>query len=95
MSGLHTTTGTALRPAHLVSGQGLTYRLSDEIEGLWRELPRTSGHRSTKTLAKSHNLRVALIALEAGAAMDPRAAESSDGRRDGAGPGTQQEMARA
>jgi quercetin dioxygenase-like cupin family protein len=51
------------------------YRLSDEIDGLWHDLPRTSGHRSAKTLAKSHNLRVALIALDAGAAMDPQAVD--------------------
>ena len=69
----HTTTGTTRRPAHVVSGQGLTYRLPDEIDDLWRDLPRTSGHRAAKTLAKSDNLRVALIALEAGTVMEPQA----------------------
>src|SRR5215472_7625048 len=73
MSAPHITTGTARRPAHTVSGQGLMYRLSDEIDGLWHDLPRTSGHRSAKTLVKSHNLRVALIALDAGTTMDPQA----------------------
>jgi quercetin dioxygenase-like cupin family protein len=75
----HTTTGTTRRPAHTVSGQGLTYHLLDEIESLWRDLPRTSGHRSAKTLAKSDNLRVALIALDAGAAMDPQAVAGGAG----------------
>jgi quercetin dioxygenase-like cupin family protein len=70
----HTTTGTARRPGHLVSGQGLTYHLPDEIEGLWHDLPRTSGRRSAKTLAKSANLRVALVALDAGTTMHPKAA---------------------
>ncbi len=73
MTQSHTTTGTSRRPAHLLSGQGLTYRLRDEINGLWQDLPRTSGQRSAKTLAKADNLRVALITLEAGAMMDPRA----------------------
>src|ERR1051325_10998262 len=69
----HTTTGTTRRPAHLVSGQGLTYRLTDEIDSLWQDLPRTSGQRSAKTLAKSDNLRIALVALDAGTSMDPQA----------------------
>ncbi len=73
MTQSHTTSGTSRRPAHLLSGQGLTYRLPDEISSLWQDLPRTSGQRSAKTLAKADNLRVALIALEAGAMMDPRA----------------------
>jgi quercetin dioxygenase-like cupin family protein len=70
----HATTGTTRRPARFVSGQGLTYRLPDEIDGLWQDLPRTSGGRSAKTLAKSDNLRVALIGLETGTTMDPQAA---------------------
>jgi quercetin dioxygenase-like cupin family protein len=70
----HATSGTARRPAHLVSGQGLTFRLTDEIDSLWQDLPRTSGQRSAKTLAKSDNLRIALVALDAGIVMDPQAA---------------------
>jgi quercetin dioxygenase-like cupin family protein len=69
----HTTTGTARRPAHGLSGQGLTYRMPEEIDSLWKDLPRTSGRRSAKTLAKSDNLRVALVALDAGTTMDPQA----------------------
>jgi hypothetical protein len=32
--------------------------IADEIDTLWQDLPRTSGRRSAKTLAKSDNLRV-------------------------------------
>jgi quercetin dioxygenase-like cupin family protein len=47
--------------------------LTDEIDSLWQDLPRTSGQRSAKTLAKSGNLRIALVALDAGTIMDPQA----------------------
>jgi quercetin dioxygenase-like cupin family protein len=69
----HTTNGTASRAARSLSGQGLIYRLSTEIAGLKRDLGHTSGNRAAKTLAKAHNLRVALITLRAGATLDPHA----------------------
>ena len=69
----HATSGTAERAARPLSGQGLTFRLADEIRGLRRDLGRTSGGRAAKTLAKSGGLRVALVLLQSGAALDPQA----------------------
>jgi quercetin dioxygenase-like cupin family protein len=69
----HTTNGSTSRAPRSLSGQGLTYKLSTEIEGLKRDLVHTSGNRAAKTLAKAHNLRVTLITLGAGASLDPHA----------------------
>jgi quercetin dioxygenase-like cupin family protein len=69
----HTTNGTSSRAPRSLSGQGLTFKLSTEIEGLKRDLLHTSGNRAAKTLAKAHNLRVTLITLGAGATLDPHA----------------------
>ena len=69
----HTTNGSSSRAPRSLSGQGLTYTLSTEIEGLKRDLVHTSGNRAAKTLAKAHNLRVTLITLGAGATLDPHA----------------------
>ena len=69
----HMTTGTARRPAHQLSGDGLVFRLSDEIDALRRDLRASSGQRSAKTLAKTGNLRVTLVVLEANAALEPEA----------------------
>src|SRR5919201_2418473 len=44
----HATTGTPSRPAHPLSGQGLAYRLTEEIERLRSELDHTSGGRAAK-----------------------------------------------
>ncbi len=70
----HATTGTADRPAHPLSGQGLTFRLADEIRSLRDDIGRTSGGRAAKTLAKAAGLRVTLTLLQAGTRMDPQAA---------------------
>jgi quercetin dioxygenase-like cupin family protein len=69
----HTTNGTSSRAPRSLSGQGLTFRLSTEIDGLKHDLLHTSGNRAAKTLAKAHNLRVTLITLGAGATLDPHA----------------------
>lgn len=69
----HTTTGTERRPAHQLSGGGLVFRLSDEIDELRSDLRASSGHRSAKTLAKTGNLRVTLVVLEANASLEPEA----------------------
>ena len=69
----HMTTGTDRRAAHSLSGDGLMFRFSDEIEELRQDLARSSGQRSAKTLAKAGNLRVTLICLEAEATIQPEA----------------------
>jgi quercetin dioxygenase-like cupin family protein len=56
-----------------VSGSGLVFRLAEEIQELRRDLARSSGRRSAKTLAKSGGLRVTLVLLDANATMAPEA----------------------
>jgi hypothetical protein len=70
----HTTTGTARRPAHLLSGPGLTFALEDEARQLAADLAKSSGGRAAKTLAKAAGLRVTLVQLEAGRTLMPEAA---------------------
>jgi quercetin dioxygenase-like cupin family protein len=70
----HATSGTEQREAHPLSGQGLVFRLADEIRGLRDDLGRASGGRAAKTLAKSDGLRVTLVLLRAGVTLDPQAA---------------------
>jgi quercetin dioxygenase-like cupin family protein len=70
------TTGTERRSAHPLSGQGLIFRLSDEIAELRQDLSKSSGQRTAKTLAKSGGLRITLVVLDANATMSP---EASDG----------------
>src|SRR5437016_13940706 len=72
-SSSHMTSGTERRPAHALSGEGLVFRLADEIDELRKELSRSSGHRSAKTLAKSGGLRVTLVVMEANSTMMPEA----------------------
>ncbi len=72
----HTTSGTERRPAHQLSGDGLKFRLRDEIDQLRQDLKTSSGQRSAKTLAKSGGLRVTLVVMDANASMNP---ESSNG----------------
>src|SRR5207237_1923696 len=72
----HMTSGTDRREARPLSGDGLVYRLGDEIQELRRDLTRSSGQRSAKTLAKAGGLRVTLVCLDANATMSP---EASDG----------------
>jgi quercetin dioxygenase-like cupin family protein len=69
----HATSGTAERAAHPLSGQGLLFRLADEVRSLRSDLGRTSGGRAGKTLAKSDGLRVTLVLLQSGVTLDPQA----------------------
>jgi len=69
----HATSGTALRPARPLSGQGLVFRLADELRSLRGELASTSGGRAGKTLAKFGGLRVTLVLLQSGVTLDPQA----------------------
>jgi len=69
----HMTTGTERRPARVLSGDGLLFRLKDEIHELRQDLSRSSGQRSAKTLAKAGGLRVTLIYLDANATISPEA----------------------
>jgi len=72
----HMTTGTQRRPARVVSGHDLVFRLANEIQELRKDLNRSSGQRSAKTLAKVGGLRVTLVYLDANATLSP---ESHDG----------------
>jgi quercetin dioxygenase-like cupin family protein len=72
----HMTTGTDRREARALSGGGLVYQLTDELQQLRQDLTRSSGQRSAKTLAKSGGLRATLVCLDANATMSP---ESSSG----------------
>jgi quercetin dioxygenase-like cupin family protein len=72
----HMTTGTERRAAHTLSGEGLVFRLSDEIQQVRQDLSRASGQRSAKTLAKAGRLRVTLVCMEANTTLSP---EASDG----------------
>ena len=74
----HQTTGTARRAAHQLSGEGLRFRLREEIEQLRQDLNKSSGQRSAKTLTKAGMLRVTLVVMEANASMNP------EGSRGGA-----------
>src|SRR5690348_13794160 len=69
----HSTTGTERRPSHVLSGEGLVFRLADEIEEVRKDLSRSSGQRSAKTLAKSGGLRVTLVCMEPNSTMSPEA----------------------
>jgi quercetin dioxygenase-like cupin family protein len=69
----HTTNGSSRRTARSVSAQGMIFRVASEIQSLKQDLPQTTGGRAAKTLAKSRNLRVALITLRSGSTIDPHA----------------------
>ena len=73
MASAHVTTGTERRPSHALSGDGLVFRLADEIDALRQDLSRSSGQRSAKTVAKTRGLRLTLVVLEANATMAPEA----------------------
>jgi quercetin dioxygenase-like cupin family protein len=73
MTSAHVTTGTERRQSHALSGDGLVFRLADEIDALRQDLSRSSGQRSAKTLAKTRGLRLTLVVLEANATMAPEA----------------------
>lgn len=72
----HTTSGTDRRAPHTLSGEGLVFRLADEIAELRQDLNRSSGQRSAKTLAKIGGLRLTLVYMEKNATLSP---EASDG----------------
>jgi quercetin dioxygenase-like cupin family protein len=74
MSVGHETSGTDRRPAHTLAGEGMVFRLADEIAQVKQDLGRASGGRSAKTLAKTAGLRVTLVVLDAGVVLDPEAA---------------------
>jgi mannose-6-phosphate isomerase-like protein (cupin superfamily) len=65
----HQTTGTERRPAHQLSGEGLRFRLHQEIDLLRQDLKSSSGQRSAKTLTKAGSLRVTLVVMDANASM--------------------------
>ncbi|MBV8717092.1 MAG: hypothetical protein JOZ65_18680, partial [Chloroflexi bacterium] len=67
----HMTTGTERRAARPLSGEGLTFGLSNEIQELRQDLSRSSGQRSAKTLAKSGGLRVTMVYLDANQTIAP------------------------
>ena len=69
----HMTSGTDRRAARSLSGEGLAFRFSEEIQDLRKDLARSSGQRSAKTLAKAGGLRVTLVYLEANATISPEA----------------------
>jgi hypothetical protein len=71
MASTHATTGTERRPPHALSGDGLIFHLADEVDALRRDLSRSSGQRSAKTLSKSRGLRLTLVVLEVNATMAP------------------------
>jgi quercetin dioxygenase-like cupin family protein len=73
MANTHVTTGTERRPSHALSGDGLVFRLANEIDALRQDLSRSSGQRSAKTLAKTRGLRITLVVLQAHATMAPEA----------------------
>jgi hypothetical protein len=73
MASAHATTGTERRRSHALSGDGLLFRLADEIDALRQDLSRSSGQRSAKTLAKTRGLRLTLVVLDANATMAPEA----------------------
>jgi quercetin dioxygenase-like cupin family protein len=74
MSEDHATSGSSLRPARSVSGQGLTFQLGEQIAALRDELGRTSGGRAAKTLGKAGSLRVTLVVLAPQTTIEPQAA---------------------
>jgi quercetin dioxygenase-like cupin family protein len=67
----HMTSGTDRRAAHSLSGEGLTFSLSKEIQEVRQDLARSSGQRTAKTLAKCGGMRVTLVYLEANQTIAP------------------------
>ena len=67
------TTGSSLREGHPVSADYLRYSLANERSEMEREIARTSGGRTAKTLAKSDTLRVTLVEAQAGTTIEPSA----------------------
>ncbi len=95
----HTTSGSSRRPARSLTGQGLSFHLSTEVDQLRGDASWTSGGRASKTLAKTGELRVTLVLLRSGVPLDPQAAAGAatlqllDGRLRIALDGQQHEVA--
>jgi quercetin dioxygenase-like cupin family protein len=95
----HTTSGTDRRPGRILSGHGLVFRLDDEVREVREDLGRASGGRSGKTLAKAAGLRVTLVVLDTGVALEPEAAAGGaslqllEGRIRVQADGTERELA--
>ncbi len=70
MAHAHATSGSPLRDARPLSGQGLRYVLDDERRELADQLGRTTAGRTAKTLAKAGTLRVTLVRLRGGTTVD-------------------------
>jgi quercetin dioxygenase-like cupin family protein len=51
----------------------MIFQVASEIQSLKEDLAQTTGGRAAKRLAKSRNLRVALITLRSGSTIDPHA----------------------
>jgi quercetin dioxygenase-like cupin family protein len=94
----HQTTGTDTRPAHELSGQGLTYALDRERQALVKDLDPAGAGRTAKTLAKTDTLRVTMVHLRAGTTVNPSATAGAatiqllDGRLKIAADGSPSEM---
>jgi len=57
-----------------MSGRGQVFNWRDELQLLREDLPRASGGRAAKTLAKTDVLRVTLVLLASGATLNPESA---------------------
>lgn len=65
------TSGTTYRAARQMSGRGHVFELANEVRRLRSELDHTSGGRAAKTLAKTDGVRVTLVLLTSGTALNP------------------------
>jgi quercetin dioxygenase-like cupin family protein len=70
----HATSGSSRRPAHVLTGQGLSFHLATEVDALRRDVTWTSGGRASKTLGKVGELRSTLVLLRGGTRLEPQAA---------------------
>lgn len=73
MADTHETTGSGLREAHPLSGQGLRYALDAQRRELEGDIGRTTAGRAAKTLAKTDTLRVTLVHVRGGTTINPSA----------------------
>ena len=69
-----TTHGSAERAARWLAGSMLSFDLADEARQLLEEAAWQQTGRTAKTLVKEADLRVVLVALRRGVAMDPHQA---------------------
>lgn len=68
------THGSAERASRWLAGSMLSFDLTDEVRQLSEEANWQQSGRNAKTLVKEADLRVVLVALRRGAAMDPHQA---------------------